>query len=97
MRPLFHIVARDAWPAAGEYRPASLAGEGFVHCSYAEQVAGTLDRYYRDVPDLIVVELDPEQLGPVRIENGFPHVYAALPVSAAVGIHPPESFRPDPS
>ena len=42
VRALFHIVDRTAWQAAaasGEYRPDSLSSEGFVHCSFAEQVA----------------------------------------------------------
>ena len=93
MKRLFHIVARADWPACGEYRPASLATEGFVHCSFAEQVAGSVRRYYRDVPDLMVVEFDPSRVGPVEVENGFPHIYGPVPVSAAVAVHRIDEFR----
>jgi uncharacterized protein (DUF952 family) len=66
MDPLFHIITRTAWTnavAAGEYRPPSLASEGFVHFSFADQVSATANLIYRDVEDLIVVEFDPAKLG----------------------------------
>ncbi|MGH3262274.1 MAG: DUF952 domain-containing protein [Trebonia sp.] len=97
MQRLFHIVDRTAWTyatAAGEYRPPSLATEGFVHFSFADQVAGTANLLYRDVEDLIVVEFAAERLGAdVVIEDStgsgtrFPHVYKAIPVASAVAIH----------
>lgn len=98
MPPLFHIVTRTAWAratAAGEYRPPSLQSEGFVHFSFADQVSATANLLYRDVEDLIVVEFDPSRLGSrVVVEDSsgsgtdFPHVYGAIPASAAVRIHP---------
>ncbi len=98
--PLFHIVPRADWPPAdGPYRPESLATEGFVHCSYADQVAGTLQRYYGGVPDLVVLELDPALIpAEVKVEDtrgsgtAFPHVYGPIPVEAAVAVHEPARF-----
>lgn len=100
---LFHIVTTADWQAAqavGEYAPPSLASEGFVHFSWASQVARTADAHYRDVPDLIVLEVDPSLLdAPVVVEDSygsgqeFPHVYGAIPVSAVVAEHPLETFR----
>jgi uncharacterized protein (DUF952 family) len=96
-RVLFHIVDRDIWSAAvgaGEYRPASLDTEGFVHCSFADQVAPVADARYADVPGLCVVEFDPARVGEIRVEDSygegqvFPHVYGPLPVEAAVAVHP---------
>ncbi len=96
MDPLFHLVDPDVWAAVtDEYRPASLATEGFVHCSFAAQVAGTADRHYADAPALVAVELDPARLGaPVVVEDSydsgtaFPHVYGPVPAVAAVAVHP---------
>jgi uncharacterized protein (DUF952 family)/lysophospholipase L1-like esterase len=92
---LFHIVAPTDWPARGEYRPASLADQGFVHLSFADQVEGVANAIYRDAPDLVVVELDPVALdSDVLVEDSygagvaFPHAYGPLPVSAAVAGHP---------
>jgi uncharacterized protein (DUF952 family) len=95
---LFHLVHPAEWVAAassGSYRPASLDSEGFVHFSYAEQVAGSANRHYDDAVELVVVEVDPDRLdAPLRVEDSygtgtaFPHVYGPIPVSAAVAMHP---------
>ena len=94
---IFHIVDRDTWAAAvehGEYRPASLETEGFVHFSYEHQVSGTVDNYYRDVPNLFVVEIDPTRLtGETEVENGFPHVYGPIPTAAAVAMYELTDFN----
>jgi uncharacterized protein (DUF952 family) len=97
MENLFHIVERGTWAlaeSAGVYRPESLQSEGFVHFSFAGQVATVANERYADAVNLCVVEFDPEQLGaPVVVEDSygtgaeFPHVYAAIPASAAVGTH----------
>jgi uncharacterized protein (DUF952 family) len=99
MNTIFHIVDRDAWRAAaeeGEYRHASLDDEGFVHFSFVHQVRATADRYYRHVPDLIVVEVDPARLPhEIKIENEFPHVYGPIPTSAAVRTYGVSEFSAD--
>jgi uncharacterized protein (DUF952 family)/lysophospholipase L1-like esterase len=92
--PIFHLVAPSAWPAAGDYAPDSLAAEGFVRFSFADQVTGTANALYRDRPDLVVVEVDPRRVGgEVRVEDSygtgteFPHVHGPVPVAAAVAVH----------
>lgn len=97
MDHLFHIVERGTWAlaeSAGEYRPESLQSDGFVHFSFAGQVANTANRFYADAVNLCVVEFDPELLGaPVVLEDShgtgeqFPHLYAPVPAAAAVAIH----------
>ena len=94
---IFHIVAPADWAAAqadGQYRAPSLASEGFIHCSYRDQVAATLQRHYRGVRGLIVVELDPAAIdSPVIVEHSadagesFPHVYGPIRTAAAVRTH----------
>ena len=93
---LFHIIDPAVWAAtAGEYRPPSLAGEGFIHFSFADQVEGTANRHYADAPALIVLEVDPARLpDEIRVEDSygagteFPHLYGPLPVAAVVAVHP---------
>jgi uncharacterized protein (DUF952 family)/lysophospholipase L1-like esterase len=92
---LFHIVAPADWPATGDYRPASLAEHGFVHLSFVDQVEAVANARYVDAAELVVVELDPTELGAeVRVEDSygegvtFPHAYGPVPVSAAVAVHP---------
>jgi uncharacterized protein (DUF952 family) len=98
MRSVFHILAESDWQAArtaGSYAPASLAAEGFVHFSYRHQVARTANARYRDRNGLIVVEFDADGFpGPLVDEDlygageDFPHLYAAVPVIAALAEHP---------
>jgi uncharacterized protein (DUF952 family)/lysophospholipase L1-like esterase len=92
---LFHIVAPADWPATGRYRPPSLAGQGFVHFSFADQVDGPANALYAAAEELIVIEIDPGAVdAPIRVEDSygagleFPHVYGPVPVSAAVAVHP---------
>jgi uncharacterized protein (DUF952 family) len=97
MRRIFHIVAERDWRAAcaqGSYRPASLEQEGFVHFSYRHQVARTANARFADRDDLLVVEVDPARLADPVVEEDlygsdedFPHVYGAIPTSAAVAEH----------
>ena len=94
---LFHIVDRSRWQQAladGTYAPESLTTEGFVHCSYVDQVEPVANALYRDATDLVVVELDPVLLDvPVLVEDtygsgtSFPHVYGPIRVRAQVGEH----------
>lgn len=89
MRFLFHIVrASDlSWGADGRYAPASLATEGFVHCSYREAVADSARLYFRPDDELRVLVLDPRRLD-VRVavegtpRGPMPHVYGSIPADA---------------
>jgi ribulose-phosphate 3-epimerase len=89
--PLFHLaLTRDVDDAAatGQYRVSTigrtLAEEGFIHASFAHQVAEVADRYYAGVDEpLTLLRVDPARLAsPVRVEGGFPHVYGPIDLSA---------------
>jgi uncharacterized protein (DUF952 family) len=102
--PIFHLATAHEWQrslAAGTtYVPAAFASEGFIHCSYRAQLPGVIDRYYRGRTDLVLLEIDRarlvdvvgedaliEELSPSTGER-FPHVYAPLPHTAVVAVHP---------
>lgn len=89
---LFHFTSREALAAArAEGCPLgadSLETEGFVHASFAEQLAGTLAVHFAQAQAVHLVELDEVALGdalviePSRGGRLFPHVYGALPLAA---------------
>ena len=88
---LYHLVDRGAW-ASGRYEADRR--DGFVHYSFAGQVAATANRHYPHVAELLALEIDPARLDcEMRVENGFPHGYGPLPADAVVGTHP---LRRDP-
>ena len=73
-------------------RDRTLAEEGFIHCSYTDQVEGTLARFYGDLDDVVVLTIDPDRLDADVIaepaEDGtlFPHVYGPLTIGAVVEV-----------
>ncbi|TNY37854.1 DUF952 domain-containing protein [Thermomonospora catenispora] len=100
MGAIFHVARRSDWeaaraagrPYAMSTRGRTLAEVGFVHCAASgEQVAGVLERFYRDVPpeDLVLLVIDPAGLD-VRYEPAegelFPHVYGAVPVESVIDV-----------
>jgi glutathione S-transferase len=102
MERLFHIARIADWEQAGRdgaYRVSSLGklldDEGFIHLSFAHQVKGVADAFYRGMTDLVLLELDPERIGaPVVIESRFPHLYGEIDVEA-VKLASPYRPRPD--
>jgi uncharacterized protein (DUF952 family) len=94
---LFHLALANEWQAVvtsgADYERStidtSLEEEGFIHSSFADQVQGTADRYYRDRSDVVLLQIDRAALPmEVRVENGFPHLYGPLPVAAVVRADP---------
>lgn len=93
--PLLHLAVAGEWEraqVAGTYRRStidtSLEEEGFIHCSFPEQVQATADRYYRGRDDIVLLRIDPDRLEvDVVVEEAssgdrFPHVYGPIPVGA---------------
>ena len=92
---IYHFCPAADWAAAGAlYKAPSLETQGFIHCSFAEQVAWAANRFYADQQDLLVVHLDPHRLNsPVREEacdmgEIFPHIYGPINRDAVVMVHP---------
>ena len=91
---IYHITTRSAWETAqttGTYTAPSLAAEGFIHASTAEQVAGTANLLFKGQPGLVLLCLEVEKLLPkLRYElapgtdQKFPHIYGPLNLDAVV-------------
>jgi uncharacterized protein (DUF952 family) len=93
--PIFKIVHAPEWPTEGAYGGSAKDGaDGFLHFSTAEQLLGTLTRYYADAGDLLLVAVDPAALGdalkfePSRDGALFPHLYGSLPRAAVRWVRP---------
>ena len=94
---IFHIACKTTWAhalAIGSYTADSLAIEGFIHCSTAQQVIATANRLFRGRRDLVLLCVDTNRLSPkIRYENLeggtnlFPHVYGALNVDSIAAIY----------
>jgi len=67
MKPIYHIASRAAWEDAqqqGRYTAPSLASEGFIHCSRADQVLRVANAFYAAQAGLVILEIDTAHLMP---------------------------------
>lgn len=95
MPTIYHLVSPRAWEQHPEepYRADSLASEGFIHCSFAPQVAPSANRFYAGEQDLLVLHIDSSRLtSPLREEPSgtgevFPHIHGPLNRDAVVAVH----------
>ena len=99
---IFHLTTPEVWAAAqvaGSYttttRGLSLADEGYIHCSEAHQVEGVRSRFFDDLDDLVLLEVDTDLLtSPRRSEQlegadqPYPHVYGPVDLAAVVDVRP---------
>ena len=91
---IYHVVTEANWQNAlhqSFYEAESLAKEGFIHTSKAEQVAGVLDRYYKGQSNLLLLHIDETKLTATlkfelapSVNEEFPHIYGQLNMDAVV-------------
>ena len=92
MTLIYKICQRTAWraaEAAGWFRGAPAdQRDGFIHLSTAAQLAETAAKHFAGASDLMLVAVDAAALdGELKWETSrsgklFPHLYAALPLTA---------------
>jgi uncharacterized protein (DUF952 family) len=95
---LFHLTPLDAWLEHPDrpYTTASLAAEGFIHCSPDEEtLLSVANQHFATAPGpLMALLIDEDALdSPVRWEPAsdrggelFPHVYGPVNRSAVAGM-----------
>ncbi len=103
MARIYHIATAADWAEArrqGQYttptRGRTLAEEGFIHASRADQWEGVRERFYADVTEpLVLLEIDTGRLDVPVVEEAvpdsdetFPHVFGPLDVDAVVEVVP---------
>ncbi len=102
MARIFHIGEARLWRLAkvgGEYRQSTLGktleDEGFIHCSYLDQVERVANAVFVGHEGLVLLVIDSAKVGPVirdeNLEGGtdlFPHIYGPLNVDAVVDVLP---------
>jgi uncharacterized protein (DUF952 family) len=101
VRRIYHLVVPAAWEAnpGADYRTVSLDAEGFIHCSNADQVERSANRFYAAAAELALLHIDPRLLTsplldePAASGELFPHVHGPINHSAVVHI---ESLRRGP-
>jgi glutathione S-transferase len=99
---IYHIAEAADWEQAqrdGQYtmstRGRTLAEEGFIHASTASQVALVANAFYQGEPDLLLLIIDTERVGPeLRYEqvpgqpDPYPPIYGPLNLDAVLETRP---------
>lgn len=92
---IYHIVIPEVWEKfkdENEYEAESLTTEGFIHCSFADQLDGVLQRYYSGAEKVLILTIEPEKLTsklvnePSTNNEIYPHIYGKINRDAIVKI-----------
>lgn len=92
---IYHIVTPEIWEKFKdeyEYEAESLKTEGFIHCSYRNQLDAVLERYYKTAGKVLILEINPHLLTsklvaePSTNREIYPHIYGKINKSAIVNV-----------
>lgn len=92
---IFHIVLPEVWEKFKDekfYEAESLESEGFIHCSFREQVEAVLQRYYTGADKVLLLEIEPEKLTSKLVNEPstggeiYPHIYGKINKESIVKI-----------
>lgn len=83
---IYHIVLPEVWAAfdGDLYEAESLGSEGFIHCSFENQLDGVLQRYYSGAESVVLLEIDSDKLTsklvnePSTNNEIYPHIYGPI-------------------
>jgi uncharacterized protein (DUF952 family) len=89
---IYHIVLPEVWAAFDSdlYTHLSLAAEGFIHCSFADQLDAVIKRYYSGYERVVVLEIESDRLMSRMIKEPstnseiYPHIYGMINRDAIV-------------
>lgn len=99
--PIWHLALPADWERlapTGRYdistRGMTLEQVGFIHCSHRHQIEGVAQRFYADLDEVLLLEIDPTRLGVDIVEEPpapgmdemFPHAYGPIAVDAVIGV-----------
>jgi len=92
---IYHIVLPEVWEKfkdEDEYEAESLTTEGFIHCSYHNQLDEVLERYYKTAGKVLILHINPHLLKsdliaePSTMREIYPHIYGKINRLAIVEI-----------
>jgi uncharacterized protein (DUF952 family) len=93
--PIYHIVLPEVWERLKDkefYEADSLKAEGFIHCSFADQLETVLRRYYKDAEKVLILQIEPKLLTSKLVEESstnneiYPHIYGRINMEAITEI-----------
>lgn len=91
---IYHIVLPEIWAAFDTelYKHASLEIEGFIHCSFADQLDAVIERYFSGEESVVILEIDSDRLMSRMIKEPstnneiYPHIYGPINRDAILNV-----------
>lgn len=89
---IYHIVLPEDWAAFDTelYAARSLETEGFIHCSFEDQVEAVIKRYYAGTDEIVVLAIETDRLMSRVVNEAstaneiYPHIYGPVNRDAIV-------------
>jgi uncharacterized protein (DUF952 family) len=102
MVSIYHIAEPDRWdPSLSEYAAASLASEGFIHCSTTDQLPKVASELYAGRSDLVLLTINTAGIEGAlvwedlyELNQEYPHIYGPIPMSAITMAEPLSNALP---
>lgn len=89
---IYHLVKESTWDTFKHkvhYSTHSLSREGFIHCSYRDQLLKVANTLYRGSNDLLVLCINEDKVEHIlkvedlyKLDENYPHLYGELPINA---------------
>ena len=100
MTLILHITTRRDWERAkkvGIYKTQSLEKQGFIHCSYPDQLVKVADANYPGRKDLVLLCIESNRVRADVHEEGagdesYPHIFGSLNLDSVAKVL---DFGPD--
>lgn len=92
---IYHVTLPANWEkyvGRPSYQTESLQTEGFIHCSYENQLEGVLKRYFASAIKVMILTIETEKLKSKLVAEtstggeAFPHIYGRLNHNAVVNV-----------
>lgn len=92
---IYHITTVTDWdsrPNQGDFFSKDFDREKFIHCCTPDQLAGVLDRYFKNQNNLVLIHLDETRLRaelkyePATNNELFPHLYGGINPEAVIKV-----------
>lgn len=92
---IYKLILSDEWKLAkkeGTYKGSALdQTDGYMHCSTIDQIQGTLEKFFANQTDVLLLSIDTEKIKQhlkweksPRSGRIFPHIYGPLPINAVI-------------
>lgn len=95
---IYHIITKEKWEKVKKnvfYKPNSLKREGYIHCSFEDQVIKVANTFYKGQENLVILCIDEDKVRSIlkvedlfNLSENYPHIYGELPINSIEKVVP---------